>query len=48
MYVRHNNLTEVSRMVLVEVDPVVMLSSVVSATSGMIPGEKQVVRLNFI
>lgn len=35
--VTHTNLSEVSRMVLVEVDSVVMLSSSVSTTSGMLP-----------
>merc|ERR1719507_817527 len=35
--VPHADLAEVSRMVLVEVDSVVMLSTSVSATSGMLP-----------
>jgi len=35
--VPHADLTEVSGVVLVEVDPVVVLSSGVSATSGMLP-----------
>jgi len=35
--VPHTDLTEVSRMVLIEVDPVVMLSTSVSTTSGMLP-----------
>jgi len=35
--VPHTNFAEVSRMVLIEVDPVVMLSTSVSTTSGMLP-----------
>merc|ERR1719350_1910581 len=35
--VPHSNLSEVSGMVLVKVDPVVMLTTSVSTTSGMLP-----------
>merc|ERR1712024_417333 len=35
--VPHSNLSEVSGMVLVKVDPVVMLTTGVSTTSGMLP-----------
>ena len=35
--VPHSNLSEVSRMVLVKVDSVVMLATSVSATSGVLP-----------
>ena len=35
--VPHSNLSEVSGMILVKVDPVVMLATSVSATSGVLP-----------
>ena len=35
--VPHSNLSEVSRMVLVEVDSVMVLTTCVSATSGVLP-----------
>ena len=35
--VPHSNLAEVSGMILVKVDPVVMLATSVSATSGVLP-----------